>query len=331
MSDSESKRITVVMPVRNGEKYIVESIKSILSQTYKNFRFLIVDDNSTDQTTNLVREFTDSRIELVSNRYAPGRCGALNYSYELCNSEYIANMDADDISNPERFERQISFMDNNPEIGVLGTHIVKFLNNKPSERTLIKYPLSHIDCKDQLLSRSACFANPTTLIRRSFIPRNLRFRDKFWCAEDYKYYSEISMHTKLANIPYIGLHYRIHDKNLSVVHMNEQESQSKKIQFELFRLMLKNSLDSDEMGTLKEIIEQDTSVSLEKISTLLKRIHEQCNEINCEKLKRNFIKQLVREGKLKFSFDRNTDIQSYAKYIRYNIKYRLLRKLTYKQ
>ena len=320
-------RITVVLAVRNGEKYIAESIKSILMQTYGDFRFLIVDDNSTDRTTSIVREFTDKRIDLVLNKYPPGRCGAMNFAYELADSDFIANMDSDDIAMPERFERQVHFMDNNPSVGVLGTYFIKFLENNPSERTLQKHPLSHAGCKEQLLSGSTCFGNPTTLIRRSSIPIGLNFRDRFWCTEDYKFFSEISVQTKLANIPYTGLYYRVHDKSVSYIHLKEQIEQCRIIQLELIEKMFNPAFTSDEAETLRAIINKNSPVDLASICRIYAKLSKLVSNINWLDHKKYFLKNAINNGMVTFNFDSNIDFRSYIEFIRYRIKYHFLRRI----
>ena len=332
MSQGRNPRITVVMPVRNGEKFIAESINSILAQTYENFRFLIVDDNSTDRTKCVVQEIFDHRIELVSNEYTPGRSGALNFAYELSDSEYIANMDADDTAMPDRFERQIHFMDNNPYIGVLGTYYSQVFENEPMSPKLRKSPLSDIGCKEQLLAGETCFGHPTTLIRKSSIPKNLKYRPQYWCTEDYKYYSEISMHTKLANIPYIGLNWRIHEKNISVLYFGEQRKQNKRIQLELFESLLTTSASlppiQDEIETLQSMVYQSSYIELSKLCKIYRKLYNSGYNVNWSEHKKQLIINTTKRKKLIFSIDKNIDIRSYAIFALYFFKYNVLKKLS---
>ena len=321
MPHKGTTRITIILTVRDREKYISECIKSILNQSYGDFRFLIVDDNSTDRTVEIVEGFDDNRIECVSNAYSPGRCDAQNFAYELANTEFIANMDSDDIAMPERLERQIHFMDENPEVGVLGTYFMKFMNNKPSERVLYKHPLLDDECKKKLLSGKICVKHPTTLIRKSSIPRDLQFRPQYWCAEDYKFYSEISLHTKFANIPYIGLLYRIHNNNISVIHLEEQIEQSRQIQLQLCELMFKNYLNSEELKILKLVMNNDLSLDLARVCILYNKMSSISNGVNFDNSKKTFIKNSIRNRHLKFALDKKIDLQSYINYIRYYVKY----------
>ena len=328
MPHKGNPRITVVLTVRDREDYISECIESILNQSYRDFRFLIVDDNSTDRTVEIVKKFNDERIECVSNAFAPGRCGAQNFAYEISNTEYIANMDSDDIATTERLERQIHFMDDNPGVGVLGTYYLKFLDNEPSKRFLYKPPLLHAECKNQLLSGYTCFGHSATMIRTASIPRKLRFSDRYWCAEDYKYYSEIASHTKLANLPFVGLHVRIHKKNTSVIHFLEQKEQTKRIRFEMFKTMFGNSLDLDEIKDIRSFIFLDSIVEYQEICNIYDKLSNLDTCIDFRKQKKLFIRNAMREGKLRFSLKSKTSFLSIPILVRYFIKFKILKSIS---
>src|SRR5437867_9556704 len=107
-------RVSVLMPVRDGERFVREAVESILGQTFQNFELLIVDDGSTDATPSILLEFTDPRLVRLRQDRA-GLIAALNRGLDLARGEYIARMDADDIALPRRLERQVKFLDGNPE------------------------------------------------------------------------------------------------------------------------------------------------------------------------------------------------------------------------
>jgi glycosyltransferase involved in cell wall biosynthesis len=116
----ETKPITVLMPVYNGEKYIREAIDSILNQTFTDFEFLIVNDGSTDQTEQIINSYNDKRIKLV-NKINGGVSCALNYGLKNASGKYIARFDADDICYPNRLEEQYNFMLANPDYVLIGS------------------------------------------------------------------------------------------------------------------------------------------------------------------------------------------------------------------
>lgn len=108
------------MPVYNGEKYLKEAIVSVLNQTEKDFEFVIVDDGSTDHSLQIIRGFADDRIRLIQKPHS-GLIDTLNAGLKECRGEYIARMDADDVSLPERLEKQVQFLDRNQKVVMCGT------------------------------------------------------------------------------------------------------------------------------------------------------------------------------------------------------------------
>ena len=120
--------VSVIMSVYNGEKYLVQAIDSILNQTYQNFEFIIIDDCSTDNSSHILQEYAqkDSRIKIIKKEKNIGIKGFiknLNLGISIAKGKYIARMDADDISLPERFQKQVDFLENNPEITLVGAQL----------------------------------------------------------------------------------------------------------------------------------------------------------------------------------------------------------------
>lgn len=113
--------VTVLMSVFNGEKYLREAIDSILTQTFSDFEFLIINDASTDRSREIILSYLDPRIRLIDNEENIGLTRSLNKGIDLAKGKYIARMDADDVSMPERLEKQVRFMEENPDIAVLGS------------------------------------------------------------------------------------------------------------------------------------------------------------------------------------------------------------------
>ncbi len=124
MSTSEKvPRVSVLMSVYNGERFLRDSVESILGQTFTDFEFLILDDGSTDSTCEILEEYAnkDARIVLVRNDRNLGLTRSLNKGLRLVRGEYLARQDADDISLPKRLEMQVKFLDAHPEVGVVGS------------------------------------------------------------------------------------------------------------------------------------------------------------------------------------------------------------------
>lgn len=159
-------RISVAMSVYNGEKFIIEAIDSILNQTYSDFEFIICDDASTDKSVDIIQTYMrkDSRIILVRNETNVGLAASLNKCIDRASGEYIARMDADDLSLNDRFEKQIAFLDKNPNIAfVCGGVYLLGKNGVWGERTS-KRPLT----KENIFKYQPV-AHPTTMIRKSVL------------------------------------------------------------------------------------------------------------------------------------------------------------------
>ena len=137
--------ISVVMPVYNAEKYVAEAVESILQQTYTDFEFIIIDDCSTDNSYGILQTYAakDIRIRLFKNDVNNKLPNTLNFGIAQSNGKYIARMDADDISLPERFAKQVEFMESHPEIGVCGTLIKEFIDENEQITRMVEYPVEH--------------------------------------------------------------------------------------------------------------------------------------------------------------------------------------------
>ncbi|MCK4437269.1 glycosyltransferase [bacterium] len=118
-------KVTVLMSVYNGEEYLKEAIDSILNQTFKDFEFVTVNDGSTDRTAEILQSYQDHRIKIINNERNVGLTKSLNKGLKMARGEYVARMDADDISFAERFEKQVGYLNNHPEIALVGTGFEK--------------------------------------------------------------------------------------------------------------------------------------------------------------------------------------------------------------
>lgn len=212
-------RITVLMPVFNGAAFLRPAIESILDQTYRDFELLIIDDGSTDASREVAAGFADPRIRRLENGRNLGLIATLNRGLDLARGEYIARMDADDLSFPERFARQVGFLDGHPEVGVCGT----WYERAAPEGTTLMQPPSEDALIRLLLTFDTVFAHNTIMLRRHLLERHgLRYDPAFPYAEDYDFWVRCARHTRLANIPEVLLHYRYHEGNTSSRFKTEQ-------------------------------------------------------------------------------------------------------------
>ena len=202
-------KISVIMPTKNAEKYINEAIDSILNQTFSDFEFLIIDDNSTDDTLRIIHSYNDKRIKLV-NGPQKGLSAALNFGIKLAQGEYIARMDADDISLPHRFEKQVRYLDTHPEVSLLGTWQEHF-----GDKTGIHKPNCEPDIAKMALIFSCDFCHSTAMFRKNIFIENDLFYPENSPIEDFELWSKAIASINVANIPEILGKYRVHNKSIT--------------------------------------------------------------------------------------------------------------------
>ncbi len=214
-----SQELVVVMPVYNAAAFLQASISSILTQTYQNFLFNIIDDGSTDESAIIINGFKDDRIQYFTNTHNQGIVHTLNNAFKSISTKYIVRMDADDIALPNRLEEQIKFMNNNPEISIAGSW---FKANDDSE--YYKPPISHDEIAIALLAYSP-IGHPTVIIRKSDWDKAvLNYSDLYPHAEDFACWTKAVLNRcRLANIPQFLLEYRKHDLQVSNKFKSVQE------------------------------------------------------------------------------------------------------------
>jgi glycosyltransferase involved in cell wall biosynthesis len=206
-------QISVILPVYNAEKFLSIAIDSILTQTYTDFELLIINDGSTDSSTGIILSYNDPRIRYINNERNLGLITTLNKGISLAEGKYIARMDADDISFPERFERQYRFMEQNPAVGVVGTYASYIGGNR--EGQVWKFPLTSEEIKCRLLWGSGVI-HPTAFIRRQFLnDYKLCYDTAYKSVEDYKLWYDCINCFEVANIPEVLLQYREHDSQVT--------------------------------------------------------------------------------------------------------------------
>ncbi len=224
------------MTVYNGEAYLRETIESILSQTYRDFEYLILDNASVDGSREIIRSYHDPRIRLEALPENIGQEAALNKGLDMIETLYVARIDADDIALPRRLERQVAFMDANPGVGVCGTfvrvfHQPKENQPKPKIKKEIKYrwPTQPEDIKVKLLFE-CCLPHPGVMLRKPFFDQHgLRYDEEIGHSFDWELWQRAAEHFELANIPEFHLRYRLHPENESKRTAHLQEKAAVKI------------------------------------------------------------------------------------------------------
>lgn len=215
-----SKTVSVIMPVYNAERYLDEAVESILEQTFSDFEFIITDDGSTDTSLARLRRYADRdpRIRLTS-RPNTGYVNALIEAVPLAKGKYIARMDADDISLPERFERQVRFLEQNPEYAVVGSKVLLI----DSDGAPLKYMGERQQHQDidgaHLRGEGGAIIHPAAMIRTEAMRAIGGYR--LLKDEDLDLFLRLAEYGKVANLPEALLHYRQHLKSVGYQHYAE--------------------------------------------------------------------------------------------------------------
>ncbi len=205
---SRQPLVSVLMSVHNDLQYLRESIDSILYQTFGDFEFILIDDGSTDDSGSFLKNLSDPRVKLLVNPSNIGLTASLNIGLDLARGKYLARMDADDISEPLRLERQVGFLEAHPHIGIVGCS--RHLIDEEGKSIAIAPAL-----EDDLAIRWKClmgnpFAHPTVMIRRQVLLDNaLRYDRSFRTAQDYELWTRLLPCTQSANLPDPLVRYRL--------------------------------------------------------------------------------------------------------------------------
>jgi glycosyltransferase involved in cell wall biosynthesis len=204
--------VTVLMPVRDNAPFLRAAMESILSQSMRNFELLVIDDGSSDDSVAVAKSFHDSRVRVLRNGRNIGIAATLNRGLETARGGYVARMDGDDISLPRRLERQVAFLDGNPEVGICGTWAEYFGRGRPFT---VRYPVG-AGC----VAASMIFSNPlahgSVMIRSGFLKEHgLKFDEEVGAAQDFDLWSRCRAHFALDNLPEVLLRYRQHDTSVT--------------------------------------------------------------------------------------------------------------------
>jgi glycosyltransferase involved in cell wall biosynthesis len=209
--DGRSPQISLLLPVRDGMRYLPEAMASIEAQTFRNFEAVVVDDGSVDGSGEWLEQQAVGRwswLRIVRQPQA-GVAGALNRGWAECRGEFIARMDGDDIAHPTRLQRQIDFLRANPSVGMVGSWVRTFGGGRC---VIWRYPVDDAAIRARLIFESP-FAHPAVMLRRTAVDDGAPpYRAAFPRAQDYDLWERLRERCGFANLPLVLLHYRIHEQ-----------------------------------------------------------------------------------------------------------------------
>lgn len=209
--------VTVFMPVYNALPYLREAVESIRRQTLRDWVFLIVDDGSTDGSAEYLERLDDPRIRVLHQAHQ-GPAAASNWALELCQTELLARMDADDVSHPTRLEEQLAFLGTHPEVGLLGTQIQPLGTVRAGRPSSLA--TDHRTIFSDLMRGRHAMCNPTVMCRTALL-REVGGYQPNGVLEDWPMFLSMGERAQLANLDRVLLSYRIHAKSTNGRHMAE--------------------------------------------------------------------------------------------------------------
>jgi glycosyltransferase involved in cell wall biosynthesis len=278
--------ISILLPVYNAENYVQETIASILAQTYTHFELIVINDGSTDRSQEIIDSFNDKRIITLKNEHNIRLIATLNLGLQKAKGKYIARIDADDIMLPNRISKQVMFLEENLDYGMVGSYVQTFGDVEGS----IFYPLD-----DASIRYTSMFYNPfvhsTVMLRASVIATNLLDYDSTMLhVEDYALWIQIMRVSKVANLPEILVRYRVHAFQISTTYSAIQQVNTMVVQQNYLQSLGFSCQDALLISKLFSTI----SLDFDFLMYLLKKVHLFGETIQLQEFSERFRKDILR-------------------------------------
>jgi glycosyltransferase involved in cell wall biosynthesis len=240
------------MSIFNGERYLKQSVESILRQTYSDFEFIIINDGSTDGTEAILNRISDPRIRIVKNSEHLGLTKSLNKGIKISRGKYIARMDADDMSLPSRFKIQVNYLETHPEVAIVGSSYFH-INEAGKILSLIHLPVSDAIIREHLL-KGNCFVHGSIMMKKEAIQKASGYDERFKYSQDYDLWFRISEISRIANIHKPLYCWRLTQFSISKTYTKEQKYYSSLAVFEAIRRRYLNQASNKPLPLVSVII-----------------------------------------------------------------------------
>lgn len=269
--------VSVVMPAYNAEKYLREAIDSILSQTFTDFEFIIINDGSTDRTKEIILSYTDPRIVYIENESNSGICVTLNKGVAAARGRYIARMDADDVAVSERLALQVEYMRSHPDIGVVGSYL-QLMDENENHLYVFENSPDPDECYINMIFATSV-GHPSVLIRKSCLTENnLEYEEYFRGMEDFFLWWQLAKHTQISNIPKPLLNYRCHSSQVTKNQVNTDFLRRQREFFEMRMSDMGLTLSKDDLAVMNQYLVDCGSfddITLSKFIDALQSLYKQ--------------------------------------------------------
>lgn len=225
------------MPTHNAAQFLVESIESILKQSFTNFEYLIIDNASTDGSNEIIASYAQKHacIRVLTNKHKKTLPEVRNQGLRLAKGKYIAKMDADDVSLPHRFEKQVALFEQHPKVVLCGTGIQYFRNKEVLATHCLTNNNDELQCK---LLFENCFVNSSVMMKNKVLQKyHLQYDSAFDFSEDYHLWTQFANKGQLAIIPEVLCKIRLHNNQESIKHASTQQINAKKVQSTLLQYL----------------------------------------------------------------------------------------------
>jgi len=252
--------ISVLMSAYNGEKHLRRAIESILSQTFTDFEFIIINDGSTDSTVEIIESYNDSRIKLVHNKNNIGLTESLNKGINLAQGKYIARMDADDISLPERFETQLKYFEADTSLAFCASRVRVIDENeniigriKPfaSDKMMNWHLLSwHLLFGNKKIYHSSVLVKKEVLVKLNGYARWARY------CQDFELWSRMCLTYKMVIVPEVLIHWRHTEAGISNKYFHEQRQTEYKIYQNVHQCLTNSLIHKDHSLYLARLVKK---------------------------------------------------------------------------
>lgn len=241
--------ISILISVHDGECYLLQALNSLLCQTFQDFEIIVINDASCDGTGRIIEEYAkrEPRMRVLTNYTNLGLARSLNLALEQARCEYIARMDADDVSLPFRLEKQLAFMEAHPEVGVLGT-AVEVIDSAGQVIAQRKYPVEPILIRWHLAFENP-LCHPSVMARKALLLRDF-YNPSLNTAQDYDLWSRLAGKTRLANLPDVHLQLRKHGENLTYRKGIQQRENSYQISQKYLETLIGNPISEQDVKDL---------------------------------------------------------------------------------
>ena len=235
---SSLPRVSIILPVYNGQKYIQSSINSLLAQTYADFELIVINDGSTDNTEEIIKKIRDPRLKIIS-RPNKGLVKTLNEGIRRAKGEFIARQDADDLSLPTRLEKQISFLDSHHKIGLVGSNYT-IIDEEDTELVATDI-FTHPDDLSVAEIVSNQFGHGSVVMRSSIVRKAKGYNAAVGHVEDYDLFVRMSRLSKIANLPEALYRWRRNPVGISLSNDTLQQEQAFAVRDRYFKKYLLNA------------------------------------------------------------------------------------------